>query len=65
MRFGKIGWMVCWLVGLESLAACIAALVGEGGLEFGHRAALMMASSKVMRGTGMEFPAARQIPRVI
>ena len=56
--------MVCWLVGLESFAACNAALVGEGGLEFGHRAALIMASSKVIRGTGMEFPAARQILRV-
>ena len=56
--------MVCWLAGLESFAACNAALVGEGGLEFGHRAALIMASSKVIRGTGMEFPAARQILRV-
>ena len=41
----------------------MAALVGE--MAFDQSAALMMASSKVMSGMGIEFPAARQILRVV
>ena len=43
----------------------MAALVGDGGEDFGQSAALMIASSKMIRGTGIEFPAARQILRVV
>ena len=65
MMLGSIGWVPCWLSGLESCVAWMAALVGDGGEEFGHSAVLMIASSKVIRGTGIELPAARQIRRVV
>ncbi len=49
--------------GRDSCVAWMAALVGE--MAFDQSAALIIASSKVMSGTGIEFPAARQILRVV
>ena len=65
MMLGSMGWLPCWLSGFDSCVAWMAALVADGGEEFGQSAVLMMASSKMMRGTGIEFPAARQILRVV
>ena len=62
MMFGKMGWIRCGWGGLDRREACRAAFKGDG--EPGQIASKMIASSKTMRGIGMELPEACQNRRV-